>query len=74
MSTRSILSRGIQTLYPSTIVKLPQFASVTKTIRNHKNAYDEVLRTPTCAADMEIPSRFRVTISKESFLLYDLGL
>ena len=74
MSTRSILSTGMQTLHPSSMVKLPQLASVKRTIRNHKNAYDEVFKTPTCAADVEIPSKFKVTISNESFLLYDSGV
>ena len=47
---------------------------IKRTIRNHKNAYDEVCKTPTCAADVEIPSTFKVTISNEPFLLYDSGL
>ena len=74
VSTRSILSTGIQTLHPSSIVKLPQFASVKRTIRNHKNTDDEDFKTQTCAADVEIPSRFKVTLSNDPFLLYDSGL
>ena len=31
-------------------------------------------KTPTCAADVKIPSKFKVTISNESFLLYDSGV
>ena len=74
MSTRLILSTGTKSLHPSSVVKLPEFASIKRTIRNHKNAYDEVCKTPTCAADVEIPSRFKVTISNEQLLLYDSGL
>ena len=45
ISTRSILSAGIQKLHPCSIAKLPEFQSIKQTIRNHKSADEETCET-----------------------------
>ena len=72
-STRVILSSGIATMSSSTIAKLPKLSSVKRTIRNYKSVSDVNCGNPTCAAEIQIPEQYKVTLEDEPFLLYDSG-
>ena len=72
-STRVILSSGIATMSSSTIAKLPKLSSVKRTIRNYKSVSDVNCGNPTCAAEIQIPEQYKVTLKDEPFLLYDSG-
>ena len=72
-STRGILSIGIGEMNSSTINKLPQLESVKRTIRNYKSLSIENCGSPTCAAEIVIPEKYKTSLKGEPFLLYDSG-
>ena len=57
----------------STINKLPQLESVKRTIRNYKSLSIENCGSPTCAAEIVIPEKYKTSLKGEPFLLYDSG-
>eukprot|EP00800_Vazella_pourtalesii_P013145 TRINITY_DN3097_c0_g1_i1.p1 TRINITY_DN3097_c0_g1~~TRINITY_DN3097_c0_g1_i1.p1 ORF type:complete len:105 (-),score=6.15 TRINITY_DN3097_c0_g1_i1:102-416(-) len=74
ISTRSILSAGIQKLHPCSIAKLPEFQSIKQTIRNHKSADEETFGNTTSAAEIQIPPKYKVTLKDQPFLMFDSGM
>ena len=72
-STRGILSLGIEEMHPSTVNKLPKLESVKRTIRNYKSMSIENCGSPTCAAEIVIPEKYKNSLKGEPFLLYDSG-
>ena len=72
-STRGIISKGIGEMNSSKINKLPQLKSVKRTIRNYKSISNENCGSPTCAAEIVIPEKYKTSLKGEPFLLYDSG-
>ena len=72
-STRSILSNGIEQISSSSIAHLPKLTSVKRTIRKCKSVSEISCGNPTCAAEIQIPQKYKVTLKDEAFLLYDSG-
>ena len=72
-STRGILSLGIEEMHPSTVNKLRKLESVKRTIRNYKSMSIENCGSPTCAAEIVIPEKYKNSLKGEPFLLYDSG-
>ena len=44
-----------------------------RTIRNYKSVSDVNCGNPTCAAEIQIPEQYKVTLKDEPLLLYDSG-
>ena len=72
-STRAILSIAIEQMPSSSIAKLPNLDSVKRTIRNYKKISQVSCGNPTCAAEILIPPKYKITLKQEPFLLYDSG-
>ena len=72
-STRGILSLGIEEMLPNTVNKLPNLESMKRTIRNYKSMSIENCGSPTCAAEIVIPEKYKNSLKGEPFLLYDSG-
>ena len=72
-STRGILSLGIEEMHPSTVNKLRKLESVKRTIRNYKSMSIENCGSPTCAAEIVIPEKYKNSLKGEPYLLYDSG-
>ena len=72
-STRAILSNGIEQMSSSSIAQLPKLPSVKRTIRKCKSVSEKSCGNPTCAAEIQIPQKYKVTLKDEPFLLYDSG-
>ena len=74
MSTRSLLSKAVQSLPAESINKLPKLDSVKKTIRNCKRIQDDDFGNPTTCAEIVIPNSYALTHKGENFLLFDSGI
>ena len=72
-STRVILSHGIERMGSSSIAQLPKLESVKRIIRMHKSKSEENYGNPTCAAEIIIAEKYKVTVKGEPFLLFDSG-
>ena len=57
----------------SSIAHLPKLTSVKRTIRKCKSVSEISCGNPTCAAEIQIPQKYKVTLKDEAFLLYDSG-
>ena len=57
----------------SSIAHLPKLTSVKRTIRKCKSVSEISCGNPTCAAEIQIPQIYKVTLKDETFLLYDSG-
>ena len=72
-STRIIVSYGIEQMGASSVAQLPKLESVKRTIRTHKSRSEENCGNPTCAAEILVPEKYKVTLKQEPFLLFDSG-
>ena len=70
-STRVILSYGIEQMGASSVAQHPKLESVKRTIRMHKSRSEENCGNPTCAAEILVPEKYKVTLKQEPFLLFD---
>lgn len=57
----------------SSVAQLPKLESVKRTIRTHKSRSEENCGNPTCAAEILVPEKYKVTLKQEPFLLFDSG-
>ena len=69
-STRGILSSGIETIYPSTVNKLPQLESVKRTIRNYKSISIESCANPSSAVEIVIPDEYTFILKCKDYCLW----
>ena len=72
-STRVILSYCIEQMGASSVAQLPKLESVKRTIRTYKSRSEENCGNPTCAAEIIVPEKYKVTLKQEPFLLFDSG-
>ena len=72
-STRVFLSYRIEQMGASSVAQLPKLESVKRTIRTYKSRSEENCGNPTCAAEIIVPEKYKVTLKQEPFLLFDSG-